>query len=422
MAITIPVAHDFNCPWCYVGLLQVKRLQQEFGARIEWRGYELYPAHIDWPDYPKGHEYPANRPPTLNRLQFLLHADNVEIPHIDRPKKQRTYNAHQAAEYAKTEHVQDALIERIYRAYWEQGLNINDIGVLRDLATGIVSDLDAMEQAIRTKRFAKNIVHFDDDAHANGVYNVPTYFIGGQRLAEMPYGAIRKAVEEAIREHGGVDAYLNLAFPEAPKDRPYTFINMVTTIDGKILTGKRDESVHDLGSKTDHKLMKRIEAAADAVILGANSLRATPPSWNPNAPIRIVVTKSGNLPHHAKFFEGESYVATSGSAQLDLPANAKILRAGNQDVDFRLLLEKLRAKGIRRLLVLGGSELNAQLLREDLIDELFLTLAPKIKLGRDVPTYADGIELPRQCVQDYEVVEQHLIGNEIFARYRRVQD
>jgi len=75
--------------------------------------------------------------------------------------------------------------------------------------------------------------------------------------------------------------------------------------------------------------------------------------------------------------------------------------------------------GVRRLLVLGGSELNAQWLQNNLIDELFITIAPKVKLGRDVPTYADGVPLPRAQIQRYQVVECHVVNDEVFLRYRR---
>jgi riboflavin biosynthesis pyrimidine reductase len=69
--------------------------------------------------------------------------------------------------------------------------------------------------------------------------------------------------------------------------------------------------------------------------------------------------------------------------------------------------------------VLGGSEINAQVLENNLVDELFMTLAPKIKLGRDVPTYADGNALPRHALQQYDLVEHHAVNNELFLRYRR---
>ncbi|CAN5355783.1 hypothetical protein BH11ARM2_BH11ARM2_12790 [soil metagenome] len=422
MGLTVPLAHDFICPWCWVVLFQAKRLEREFGVRIDWRGYELFPEDLYWPDYPKEALQPANKPKTPSRFDLFAASEGVEMPSVERPNKMRTYNAHQAVEYAKTEGVADELIERIYRALWEEGREINRIDVLKDLARGLVHDLAAYEKAIVSRQFHDKVVLFDDDANAAGVYNVPTFFIGGERLAEQPYVVLAKAVKRAQEEHGGVDAYLDLALPPAPKDRPYTFINMVATIDGKILSGGRHESVNDLGSKVDHKLMKRIERQADAVLVGANTLRATSPKWNPGAAKRIVVTRSGELPDHAEFFKGEAYVATSGSASIKPPAGVHLLRAGGSSVDLRMLLERLRSMGIQKLAVMGGSELNAQLLRADLVDELFLTVAPKVRLGREIPTYAGGEALPRACIQNYDLVEHHAVGNEIFLRYRRHQE
>jgi riboflavin biosynthesis pyrimidine reductase len=213
--------------------------------------------------------------------------------------------------------------------------------------------------------------------------------------------------------------YLN--FPSPPADRPYTFINMVGTIDGKILSGERDESVHDLGSKLDHQLMKRIESQADAVLVGAQTLRATPQAWNPQSPRRIVVTRSGNLPWESRFLsEGEAYVAAPTSASLGF--GGRVLLAGNEDVDFVSLFRQLRSHlGIHNLLVMGGSVVNAQILKAELVDELFLTIAPKVKLGERTPTYADGEPLPREQLQRYEIVEHHVIDHEVFLRYRRLR-
>jgi 2,5-diamino-6-(ribosylamino)-4(3H)-pyrimidinone 5'-phosphate reductase len=198
------------------------------------------------------------------------------------------------------------------------------------------------------------------------------------------------------------------------------FLNMVATIDGKIITGNRDEPVTDLGSAVDHTLLRRTEKAADAVMTGAQTLRATSAKWNPKAKRRFVVSRSGRVPaDHAFFTGGEGYVVTAGSAMFPVPSGVKVVRAGNLTVDFRMALERIRSLGVQRLLVTGGSELNAQLLKDDLIDEIFLTVAPKVKLGADVPTIADGEALPRHALLHFELVEHHVIADEVFLRYRR---
>ncbi len=200
MGITIPVAHDFICPWCWVGLLQAQKLEREFGVGIEWLGYELFPAELEWPNYQPGPEPPANRPPTLSRFEFLLAADGLELPTATKPKGMRTFNAHEAVEFAKTEGVSNKLVDILYRAYWERGENINDVENLRALAVGTVTDLDAYVNAIVTQQFKSNIVGFDDEAYSKGIYNVPTFFIGGERYAEQPYTNLRKAVTRAVAE------------------------------------------------------------------------------------------------------------------------------------------------------------------------------------------------------------------------------
>lgn len=217
--------------------------------------------------------------------------------------------------------------------------------------------------------------------------------------------------------------YQDLTFPSAPQDRPYTFINMVSTIDGKTVSGDRNDNVVDLGSQVDHELMDRIESASQAILIGAQTLRSTSPRWNPKAPVRIAVTKSGGVPFDAAFFaapEAQPYIACPQQSSCYPPEPIARIIAGKDAVDPRWLSNYLRNElGVESLHILGGSEINALFLSHDLVDELFLTLAPKIKLGRGLPTYAGGDPLPKEHLQNYELVEHHAVQDEVFLRYRR---
>lgn len=412
MSLRIPIASDFTCPWCWVGWLQSERLREEFDVEFEWLGYEMYPEDTPWPDSAPRAQ-PPDRPPTLSRFDFLKLMDAVELPAIDRPKRMRTYRAHQAVAFAReTGGAVNSLIEALFRAYWEQGRNLDDVTILAEVAAPWVGDVAAMVEAIERGCYRDETVKFDAGAYGSGVWNVPTFWIGDRRYAEQPYQVLRAAVAAQL---GEPEPYRSLRFPKAPADRPYVFINMVATIDGKILSGERDEPVVDLGSALDHRLMKRIEGAADAVLLGAQTLRAAKPSWSPNARTRIVLTRSGELPFGSKFFQEDAFVAGPDADRLALPANVqRIVAATPTD-----LLAQLRTRGAERLLVLGGSELNAELFHVGAVDEIFLTLAPKLKLGRDVPTIADGEPLPRGQIQNFTLIEEHRVGDELFLRYRR---
>jgi 2,5-diamino-6-(ribosylamino)-4(3H)-pyrimidinone 5'-phosphate reductase len=198
---------------------------------------------------------------------------------------------------------------------------------------------------------------------------------------------------------------------------------MITTIDGKTVSGARDESVVDLGSATDHAAMRQLESLADAVMVGASTLRSTGPVWNPRSKIRVVVTAHGNVPFDSAFLsQGEPYLAVPADAKIQTPPNVGALKAGSGTVDFVSLFQKLRSMGVRTLLVLGGSELNGQILHLDLVDELFLTMAPKIKLGRDLPTYAGGEPLDGKKLLSFGLMEHHVVGSELFLRYRRERE
>jgi len=215
-------------------------------------------------------------------------------------------------------------------------------------------------------------------------------------------------------------AFSQVEFPPALPDRPWIYINMVTTIDGKILTGERDEKVMDLGSKVDHATMRVLERAADAVLIGAGTLRATPGLWYPASLKKLVLTSGRGVDFGARFFTDDpdlAYVVTTAD---DIPWPNQFRYGGA--VDWAQVFLRLRTElGVERLLIEGGSELNGAVLATGLVDELFMTLAPKVKLGRDVPTYAGGEPLSREDVQNYQLLACVQVGDELFLRYRRVR-
>ena len=202
--------------------------------------------------------------------------------------------------------------------------------------------------------------------------------------------------------------------------RPWVSINMVSTIDGKILSGERDEHVNDLGSSMDHKVMREIEAASDGVMIGAGALRATPGLWYAKELKRYVVTESGAIEYKSRFFRDApemAWVVTVPDAPV--PEDVQKIVSGPPIRMMGVLRTLLVDHGVEHLLVEGGSELNASLLKEDFVDELFLTIAPKVKLGRSVPTYAGGDPLSRDALLQFRLISSVSIDDEVFLRYQR---
>lgn len=191
----VPVAHDFTCAWCWIGMHQAFELRSHHGIALDWRGYEQYPEDMDFPEPMPMPELP-DRPRIPTRLELALAAQGLSKPRADRPKNVRTHNAHEAVELGKQYGVADEVVERIYRAYW---LNAENIGI-PDVLVGLLADIldeGELRHHFEDRRYAAHITPFDEPAHATGVFNIPTFWIAGQRYAEQPLSVLVRAVEAA---------------------------------------------------------------------------------------------------------------------------------------------------------------------------------------------------------------------------------
>lgn len=195
MAHTVTLAHDPSCPWCWIGFFQAKRLRDEFGIAIDWVGYELWPAELPRPAAsPAPTPVETNRPTTPTRLELAYAAQGMEAPTAERPKGLVFHNALQTFELAKQHKVEWPVLEAVYRAFWEEGKDISDPNVLIALTAGHLDPVE-LSAVIEEKRFAHAIIPFDDEAYARGIYNVPTFIIGGERYAEQPYAVLARALQ-----------------------------------------------------------------------------------------------------------------------------------------------------------------------------------------------------------------------------------
>lgn len=233
------------------------------------------------------------------------------------------------------------------------------------------------------------------------------------------------------------EIYADLDFPILPADRPYTAINMVTSVDGKATLGGK---AYAIGSRVDHLVMRRVRAAADGVLNGAETLRKE--DVNPSVPAAlqtrrielglasqptaIVVTATADLPLDRTFFRSEAFsrvVVTTERAPRDrvavLEAHARVLRLGEDAVDFQAMMRVLAGElGIRRLVVEGGPTINSALIAEGLVDELFWTVAPKILGGAALRTMVEGKPMSLDQIPRLTLASLHHHEGELFLRYR----
>jgi riboflavin-specific deaminase-like protein len=217
---------------------------------------------------------------------------------------------------------------------------------------------------------------------------------------------------------------------------------MAMTADGKIATTNR--AVASFGSARDREHLLDLRATADAVMAGARTVDSAAINLGPGPAkfrrlrlknglmeynLRVIVSGSGSLNPDAEVFKhhfSPILILTTGrisKAKLrQLQAIADEVKiCGKHEINFRAAFCWLREKwGVKRLLCEGGGELNDALFRGGLVDELHLTICPKIFGGRNAPAIADGRGFRRLAkALPLQIKSFRHIGNEIFAVFRR---
>ena len=215
---------------------------------------------------------------------------------------------------------------------------------------------------------------------------------------------------------------------------------MAMSADGKIAPPHRRFVA--FGSRRDHANLLALRATADAVMCGARTVDSAPVTLDAGGPayeqrrlraglarqnLRIVVSGSGSVDLRAAVFQHQVspvIVLASGRApksrlaRLERLANC-VKVCGEKNVSLDQALGWLRREwAVKRLLCEGGGELNFELLRLGLVDELHLTLCPRVIGGRDAPTIADGEGFASLAkTANLKMTRQRRIGDELFTTW-----
>jgi len=225
---------------------------------------------------------------------------------------------------------------------------------------------------------------------------------------------------------------------------PFVFLNVATTADGKLAPANRH--FVPFSSKRDQDLLLELRTRADAVMAGARTVDSVPVTLGPGGKkyrrqrqrnglseynLRVIVSGSASIDPRAKIFQHKFspliILATKRATKARVARLQKlgaIVRIfGEQDLDFGAALRWLRRKwNVRSLLCEGGGEINAALLRKNLVDEIYVTLCPKIFGGREAPTMADGVGVNALAKATWvKLKTKKRIGDEMFLCYRVVR-
>lgn len=213
------------------------------------------------------------------------------------------------------------------------------------------------------------------------------------------------------------------------------------TADGKLATANR--AILSPGSQRDLEHLYELRATADAVMSGARTVEDTNALLGAGGArfrqlrlrrglaeysLRVIVSGSGTISPGARIFLhrfSPIIVLTTGRAPSPRIARLRrianeVLVCGRNELDFAEALRQLRRKfNVRRLLCEGGGEVNDALFRAGLVDELHLTICPKIFGGTRAPTLADGLGAARLAgAAKLRLISCRRVDDELFLVYR----
>ncbi len=218
--------------------------------------------------------------------------------------------------------------------------------------------------------------------------------------------------------------------------KPYVILNAAMTLDGKIAT---ETGSSNISGKEDLIRVHELRKEVDAIMVGINTVIADDPrltvhkieSKKEDNPIRVVVDGKGRIPIESRITNDDAptIIAVSHDYKSDLTASDKyqVLKnkgvdfffAGENQVDLAKLMNYLYEKGVKTLMLEGGSTLNFSMIKDGLIDEIRICVAPMVVGGVNAISLfgGDGFMTMDESVK-LELVDSFSCGKDLVLKYK----
>ena len=204
--VRLDIFSDPVCPWCYLGKANLDRALEAHPDHpfvIEWHPFQLNPdmppEGVDKRDYLlKRFGSEAQLQEVHDRFRQIARENGVQMD-PDTPKRiPNTLNAHRLVHWAGLEGRQAFAVAALMRAYWVEGRDIGNLGVLADIAAGIGMDRAVVERLLNSDADLDTVTAREAHARERGVSAVPTFLIANQYVVSgaQPPELWARAIDE----------------------------------------------------------------------------------------------------------------------------------------------------------------------------------------------------------------------------------
>jgi 5-amino-6-(5-phosphoribosylamino)uracil reductase len=222
--------------------------------------------------------------------------------------------------------------------------------------------------------------------------------------------------------------------------RPYTIVSCAVSLDGYLDDTSPRRLV--LSGPQDLDEVDALRAAADAILVGAGTIRADNPrllvrdkdrvaareaAGRAPHPLRVTVTATGDLDPAARFFTGPGTpvvyapAGAAAAARKNLAGRAVVAQAGPRLSLAGVLADLHTERGVRSVLVEGGAHILRDVLAGNLADELRLAIAPFFVGEAGAPRFGLPARYPHTPARPATLLSARAVGNVVVHHYRLIQ-
>ncbi len=200
----ITVFSDYICPFCYIGIETLQKVQPEVPPfTLEWKGFQIHP------EYPAAGisieqriaQYGQGRYAAIWR-NILALAEGIGLEMNPPPVLTNSLMALEATEYARDQGKEKAFSSAVYQAYFQRGQNIGDIDVILSLAEQADLNPAEVQDHLKGGTYSARIEASHQEARAFGVSGVPTFIVGPAQIVGAQSPEVFVSMLKRVAERG----------------------------------------------------------------------------------------------------------------------------------------------------------------------------------------------------------------------------